>query len=343
LFYIDHVTTSNNAHEKILKRNAWTVALVATIVLLTSVCGIGYRSRPHPELPPPARVALAQTLSTPVALSPDGRKVLSWDTQFLKLKVFDVFDHNTPVVLNSAGCGSQVPEAQFSWDGKQVVGKCGFSDLTVWNSITGEAVNRLPCGVAPYLPAWSHDAHFLAAVCKIREIKVWELPSGKEISAFESPGAFGSQLAFTPQGQLILTGNDGSLRLADISGHILRSHDFGDFVRDFVLRSDGKEVVVVTTNHYGHNVKGYIWDLNSDTHRVVHELDTPAAKLIALSPDGSFLILNTGAEAAVFSLRQSRYIQNLGGGIKAAVFTTDGRIIAITTFSTVQIWRIQGS
>jgi WD40 repeat protein len=222
-----------------LQKKAWSVIAFAVIVLLTAVCGIGGYRGPH--VPQPIRPVISTALPDPVGVSPNGLKIVSWDRELHRSMVFETHANATPVVLNLSHCVFRLLDAQFSWDGKQIAGGCTAFDLTVWNAVTGEAINHLRCRVSPYfVAAWSRDGHYLAAACELEKVTVWELSSGKEIATFRPHNGTVSQLAFTPQGQLVSSGSDGWVRFGDLSGHVSRSHEFGDMVKGFILRSDGR-------------------------------------------------------------------------------------------------------
>ena len=322
-----------------VKKRAWSVIAIAVIVLLTAVCGVYRDSGPSgPPIPLATAPTLSQKLPDPVGLSPDGRKVASWDRRFSQLEIIQNVGSVPPVVLNSSHCVNRVPEAQFSWDGKQIAGGCVVDELTVWNTVTGEATNHLRCRISPYfVAAWSRDGNYLAATCELEKITVWELPSGKEIATFGPHNGTVTQLAFTPQGQLLSSGSDGWLRFEDLSGHILRSHQFGDMVKGFILRSDGKQVVVDTASLSQNKTRLYVWDLDSGKQRRVTGMDWNSLGLLALSPDGSFVILRTHMFVAAFSLRQNHYTRALGEGVRAAVFTKPNRIVGID-YNSIMSW-----
>ena len=166
---------------------------------------------------------------------------------------------------------------------------------------------------------------------------MWELPSGKEIATFQPHNGTVSQLAFTPQGQLVSGGSDGWIRFEDVAGHILRSHEFGDMIKGFVLQQDARQLVVQTVALSGNDRKIYIWDPDLNKQRRLPGLDSDLMRLLALSPDGGFLAMRTGNSGAVYSLCQNQYAYTLGEGVKAAVFTNHREIVAIT-YNGVQTW-----
>lgn len=319
-----------------VRKKAWSVIAIAVLVLLTAVCGIGGYRGPH--LPQPIFPVISTPLPDPVGVSPDGLKIVSWDRDQHRPVVFETHGKATPVVLNSSHCIFRVPDVQFSWDGKQIVGGCTVFDLTVWNTVTGEATNHLRCRVSPYfVAAWSRDGHYLAAACELEKVTVWELPSGKEIAAFQPHNGTVSQLAFTPQGQLVSAGSDGWVRFEDVSGHVVRSHEFGNMIKEFVLQQDSRQLVVHTVALSLNDAKVYVWNIDLNKQRRLPGLDEDRMHLLALSPDGAFLAVRTGNSAAVYSLRQNQYAYGLGEGVKAAVFGKPHEIVAIT-YNGVQTW-----
>jgi hypothetical protein len=95
--------------------------------------------------------------------------------------------------------------------------------------------------------------------------------------------------------------------------------------------------VVQTVALSGNDIKVYSWNLDLDIQHRVTGLDADRLRLLALSPDGSFLLVSTGNPAAIFSLRQNQYEYELGEGVKAAVFGKPHEIVAIT-YNGIETW-----
>jgi WD40 repeat protein len=151
-------------------------------------------------------------LDYPLTLSPDGRWVAMAADRSLVL-----WDWARDEVSEArlAGESYGVSALRFAPDGKTVAVAC-FSGhynrpRSVWcqlhDTATGQVIARLtPFGGCIWQLAWSPDGKTLAAGSYGVEVRLWDVPSGRERLSLEVPGKFICDMAFSPDGRTMAVG-----------------------------------------------------------------------------------------------------------------------------------------
>jgi hypothetical protein len=191
--------------------------------------------------------------------------------------------------------------------------------------------------------AFSPSRPVLASASSDTTIRIWEVPSGKEIKALVSRFGAMRSVAFSPDGQLLASGgDDGSVRIWDwASGREIRSmRGRLGIVFAVAFSPDGVTLVTGASDALVH-----LWDLATGRERSALSGHQGPVHSVAFSPDG--LALASGGADGVVRLwdlsagRERRALSGHRGEVHSVAFAPDGRTVASAgADGTVRIWDI---
>jgi WD40 repeat protein len=293
---------------------------------------------------------------TGVAFSPGGR--LASAAQALGRGLVKVWDPATgKVALTLDGCGA----VAFSGDGKRLAAVGAVpgwpferQTVKVWDTATAKELREIPWATKTELTgvALSPDGRLLAAGNRKGEergarpktpsaVKVWDVPTGKELFTFPGHKYDVTGLAFSPNGRLLASagglwwGNGGQdeVKLWDVTtgtmARALQSGHPGVAGRSATFSRDGRFLAAVT----GWS-KVTVWE--AATGREVLTIDTHGqdVRAVAFTPGGRRLA--SGDRDGVIKLWDTATGQELltlsppghMGRVNALAFSRDGSYLA---------------
>jgi WD40 repeat protein len=176
----------------------------------------GERTRRFGEVPPLEEIDRRTPPLSNLTLSPDGKTVLVY--QFEKPRFWKA---DTGAEILGKNLESARPPLQFSPDSRTLVSSKGYDreSLVFWEWASGkkrasyqkEKVSILSFALSP-------RGRYLAVAGDDGSLRLWEVPSGKEVHVFSGGGR---HLAFIPNGRFVLTSTDlTDLLLWDVSAWI---------------------------------------------------------------------------------------------------------------------------
>lgn len=329
-------------------------------LLLTHAGASAQRLSELPAAEEPVSTTAATTRL--LSISPDGSRIATLAAQN-QLEILDVAGRMAPLLLEPAPCKifSRAP-AHFSPHNQWIATTCEEESIfVIWELATGRQAGNIACQFSGYYAAWSHDDTRFAAQCAMNEFVVWEPASAREVMRFQlGRKSIINGIAFDASGNLLITTMDddtethNTFDLFDPALHHIGSKKSRRDLHWLTPSSNGKQVAGCTSSHglfFNHPGKAYIWDAEKREFRSLVTFKFPETEVWAVSDDGAFLLLDLSggiwwlggdriAPIAVFSVKEKRYIKTLRGNLKSAVFTSDGRIIALTTRnSEFKIWQ----
>jgi outer membrane protein assembly factor BamB len=192
-----------------------------------------------------------------------------------------------------------------------------------------------------YTVAFSADGQLLASASG-REVKVWDVGTGKERLTYAIKGS-GSVygLAFSPDGGRVAVGVAKQVKVLDArtGQEVLLFPQANQFLFRLGFSPDGKRLAASSGNN-GSNIPGEVAVWEADTGRPVYCLRGPTQPVlnVAYSRDGRLLAASSGAtnaaaagEVKVWDAATRRELHSLHGhadNVYAVTFTVDGRFVA---------------
>jgi WD40 repeat protein len=187
-----------------------------------------------------------------VAFSPDGRH-LATASHDKTVKIWDALALKP--ILTLIGHADRVNGVSFSPDGRQIASGCRDGTVKLWDARSGREIVTWQVQKGSIVSvAISPDGRLLATGGGRRsdqtegppgEVKVWDVPTGREL--FDLPGVthFIHCVAFGPDGRLLASGGeDRAVRLWEVaSGRDLATfHGHLDMIKRVVFSPDGRSL-----------------------------------------------------------------------------------------------------
>ena len=278
--------------------------------------------------------------------SPDGSKVVTvstgpsirfWDTHTGKL--IRTYNHTDGVGFNSIA---------YSPDGETLAcagGPDDYNTVLLLDTNTFEHRRVFTGHKAGFESvAFSHDGMTLAAGDNNGSIVFWDLHSGKKLREFDWNGDIIRNLAFSPDGKILMSTSDSGTCLWDISsGNIIQQLN----AYEVVISPDWKTVVGIGRTDQIGCIS--LWNIGEDEPlRTIRSL--PNAHFLEYSPNGQTFVSNHADGIIRFwDTKAKQLMQTYSGhinsghinGIWFLSYSPDGNTLATAGWdSTVLLWDV---
>jgi WD40 repeat protein/energy-coupling factor transporter ATP-binding protein EcfA2 len=277
-----------------------------------------------------------------VAFSPDGQTLASGGGVDGTTRLWNL---RNPRSLTFRDHQNVVLQAIFSLDNQRIASgsddktvKLWKPDGTVSQTLTGHSAGVL--GVA-----FSNDEQTLASASWDGTVKLWHLDDKTEKYTLaktlngHSGGVW--KVAISPEGKIISTGRDGTLKLWDRNGRSLKTlTGHGAEVRSVVFSPNGQ---LIASASFDKTVK--LWSKNGTLQRTLQHPDGVIA--VTFSPDSQKLASGGVENVVKLWAVDGKLLQTFNGHsseVRGIAFSPDGQLLASASADkTIKLWKIDGT
>lgn len=271
-----------------------------------------------------------------VEFFPDGKHVLTAGDADAK-----VWDTSAWAAVTIAP-GSQLYHASISPDGQRIATGSQDGVVRVWNAATGMEEKRFTHGRAVRRVAFSPDGRRLASAGQVQgrhEVMIWDLSTGSKLMTLAHDSSYLTDMAFSPDGQRLLTIASDELRVWDLTQGRevpgLRIAEVRRAVWDatgarLAVAAAGVQVVDATTG------KLLFPAIQQDNYRVTDVKFASGGAAIAIATEGGFVRLWSTEDgqpvAPPFGHGRGTFVRHIATSADGAVLATSG------TDGTLRLW-----
>jgi WD40 repeat protein len=293
-----------------------------------------------------------------VAISPDGRTVAAAVTGNT-IQLWDVASGKEQASLKTSYGAHSLA---FSPDGENLASGMAYNNVKVWHVAKRESTTLLDNPkpkrqsildfVSPMV-VFSSDGKMLASGGKcIREIRLWNVTTGKQTAAFEGHDEFGVRaLAFTPDGKTLASvGADGSFTLWEVAtGKPTATRKIVDRTPAAALSPDAKTLATIYEVEATkgaeivteHSVK--LWDVATRKELATLKIEWGGA--MTFSPDGKTFALGRGdGTITLWDVSKGKELATFSGHtdlVGSLAFSANGALLASgSRDKTVKLWDV---
>jgi len=257
-----------------------------------------------------------------LALSPD-RSTLATASEDSTVKLWSMTSGQLLRTLE--GHSARVDAVAFSHDGKLLASGGGDNSTRIWNVKSGRQLRQLPGGGNEGSlvrgVAFSPKGNRLATVNDgSTEVKIWDVPTGREVSSFQGHTSSVFAVAYSPDGSKIATTSlDKTARLWDASTgkelYAFRGHTHT--VICLAFSADGAHLATGSEDGTAN-----IWEIEQPNEYPSLVGHTSAVNDIAFSPDGTRL--------ATASNDKTIRVWNVGVAEESARISQSDAVLGVT-------------
>jgi WD40 repeat protein len=252
-----------------------------------------------------ARLSMLQGPVFAVAMTPDGRRLVSGSDCTLK-----VWDLEQGTLLSTLEGHGDLVRAVLTADGRRAVSGSDDRTLKVWDLERGRLLSTLEGHRGRvFAVAVTADGRRAVSGSGDHTLKVWDLEQGTLLTTLEGHGDSVTGVAVTPDGRRVVSSSwDRTLKVWDLErGTVLSTLDDRGRVFAVAVTADGRRAVSGSDDR---TLK--VWDLEEGTLLATLEGHGQGVWAVAVTPDGRHAVsatndrtlrvwdLSTGGELAVF-------------------------------------------
>jgi WD40 repeat protein/energy-coupling factor transporter ATP-binding protein EcfA2 len=236
---------------------------------------------------PPASIAPSD-ISRRVVFNNDGTRLLTVNND----KTAQIWNTATGAQVGESLTGhtGTINQAAFSPDGKAIVTGAADGTARVWDAVTGKK-RRIPVdnGNRSSVLDFSLRGDGKVIIIASADGTAQLFAGGSDpIATFDAHHGPVSSVAFSPDGNTVVTAHDDAARLWDTNAGraqmTLPGHESSD-VQGAAFTSDGKHIVTASDDQ-----TTQVWDVAANSFRTGYKPDSDDALVAILSPDGTTML-----------------------------------------------------
>jgi WD40 repeat protein/serine/threonine protein kinase len=272
-----------------------------------------------------------------VAFSPDGRRIATGSgySNYLAVQVWDAESGEELLAFN--GHNDQVRSVAFSPDGQRLVTGSLDGTAKLWELGSREKL-LTPGGKFVSSAAFSHDGQRIATGGEDGTVKVWGTASGKDLLNFKAHSLMIRVVAFSPDGQRILTSGQ-----RDPTAKVWEAASGREL---FTLKGHSNEIFSVTFSPDGRQIvtgsmdqTAKVWEANTGKELLTFGNHVTMVNCVAFSPDGQRIASGGDDVTRVWEAASGKELLSPLGQSQAVAFSPDGRrIVTGDPHGTVKVW-----
>ncbi|TVQ64088.1 MAG: hypothetical protein EA366_01695, partial [Spirulina sp. DLM2.Bin59] len=269
-----------------------------------------------------------------IALSPEGDKIISSSTDNT-IRIWELQSGNLLQTI-SGDAHHKIYVVALSPDGKLIIS--ASADQTAKPHFESGLE-----GLLSYIPSktTSPILSLIQFFRRSREIKLWDLPSGRVKGSLLGYSKGVTDLAITPKGDKVVSGSrDHTVKVWDLQSQRTLNTLWGhtDEIRSVVISPNGQHIISGSRDR---TIK--IWDLR--TGHVLRTLrgHTQSVTSLALSPDGKTIVSGSrDATLRIWDFDTGEHLNTLMGHsdlVRSVALSHDGKtIVSGSRDNTIRVW-----
>ena len=287
-----------------------------------------------------------------IDFSPNGENIAStgWDNT---LRIFDT--SSGKLISTSHGLFDPLASVSYSPDGRTIatgsvtsirhksIWEANENSVRLWDVSTGKIKailyghqnNVRNVAFHPYEP-------IVAAAVDKSSVILWDTKSYQPLWTIPSEVIYTKNVAFSPDGRILATGNNSGIELWDLSARILITNipQQSNIGSNIVFSPDGRLIASVSGPQ-----KVYIWDIYTEERMIIATGHTDRYVKITFSPDGKSIISAGAIDDGTIRIwdisngELKSILNGMANGINDIKFSPDGNTLATLGYDgTILFW-----
>lgn len=285
----------------------------------------------------------ATTTMAPLAFSKDGKRLLSASSGDQSIRIWDAATGKQLQAVKFPEPDSYISAAAFSADGNSLAIAGPLAGVHFWNANRDKPWSKTSMAGSNRGLSMTPDGRLLAVAENGGAIRLWEPIEGKESPrTFSSPNTC-HEVRLSHDGKLLAASTGRSVLVWDVASgnelHKLPIDSGGLIAAMTALSPDNKYLAAPNGGEQFFPTNIVLWDLANG--KKVHEISCDGYSAAVFSPDGKWLAVAGNNSISVWDVATGKERRKLTTGGSSPMFTPDGRTLAYRHGATIHLWNLE--